>query len=173
MRCGGDAGRSSGRAVSREADHTADLAYIPIFPEKWLADPKVRQLTLEERGAYHELMAGMWTYETDVCALPNDDRFLARFLGVSARRWKSLRASLISGPSSPIRTTEDGIWIVSEFLQALHAKAKDKSAKSAAAVGSRRDRQPTSVERTKSVRRTAEERPKSVRTTNDLPPKEA
>ena len=114
-----------------------DLAYFPFYPERWLADPKVRQLTLEERGAYHELMAGMWTYESGTCALPNDDGFLARFLGVSVRKWKSLRRALIDGSSSPIHTSEDGMWVFSPLLQEQHAKATQKSASSAASASRR------------------------------------
>jgi len=115
----------------------ADLAYFPFYPERWLADPKVRHLTLEERGAYHELMAGMWTYESGTCALPNDDRFLARFLGVSVRKWQALRRALIDGPSSPIHTSEDGNWLYSPFLREQHEKALRKSASSAASASRR------------------------------------
>lgn len=150
----------------------ADLAYFPFYPERWRADPKVQALTLEERGAYHELLAAMWTYESGTCALPNDDRFLGRLLGVSDRRWKALRRALISGPSSPIRVTEDGRWLVSDFLLALHAKAVDKSAKSRAAVGSRHDRRDTDVLRTINGRSTDVDRTYNGRPTDDVPPKE-
>lgn len=50
------------------------------------------QLTLEERGAYNTLLDLIYSRGGPV---PDDDRWLAGWMGVSLRRWKTLRAALI------------------------------------------------------------------------------
>ena len=53
--------------------------YIPLFPDAHLA--KTGHLTLAEQGALLRLYMHAWM--VDGCCLPNDDRRLARILGVT------------------------------------------------------------------------------------------
>lgn len=60
---------------------------IPLFGDAYLAD--TRHLSLEEHGAYLQLLMIAW--RTEGCCLPNDDARLARMLGVTAGRWRKLK----------------------------------------------------------------------------------
>jgi uncharacterized protein YdaU (DUF1376 family) len=60
-------------------------AAMPIFGDSYLAD--TTHLTTEEHGAYFLLLLAAWRQPD--CALPLDERVLARIAGVSLRKWKS------------------------------------------------------------------------------------
>jgi|GEM_PF-1985025 len=60
---------------------------IPLFGDAYLAD--TRHLSLEEHGAYLQLLMIAW--RTPNCALPNDDARIARMLGVTAKKWGKLK----------------------------------------------------------------------------------
>lgn len=62
---------------------------MPMFWDAYLAD--TTHLSLEEHGALCLLLGAMWRRNGSV---PNDDRDLARILGVSKPRWKKLKARL-------------------------------------------------------------------------------
>lgn len=52
----------------------------------------MRILTLEERGAYNTILDLIYDREGNV---PDDDRFIAGWLGCPLQRWKKLKASLV------------------------------------------------------------------------------
>lgn len=62
-----------------------------FYPADFLIDGNVQRMTLEERGAYITLLCLCWQER----ALPNDDKGLARMLGISLsvfkRLWPALR----------------------------------------------------------------------------------
>lgn len=60
---------------------------IPLFGDAYIAD--TRHLSLEEHGAYLNLLMIAW--RTEDCALPDDDVRLARMLGVTAKKWNALK----------------------------------------------------------------------------------
>ena len=64
---------------------------MPIFGDAYLAD--TTHLTTEEHGAYFLLLLAAW--RQDDCALPNDDKKLARIAGVSPQKWKSIRSTIM------------------------------------------------------------------------------
>lgn len=64
---------------------------IPLFADAYLAD--TMHLTTEEHGAYLLLLMAAWRAED--CSLPNDDRKLARITGLSPRKWKTIKPTLI------------------------------------------------------------------------------
>ena len=64
--------------------------YIPLFVEDYLG--ATIELSLEEHGAYFLLLLAAW--RQDDCALPDDDRKLARICRVSMRRWKAIRPTM-------------------------------------------------------------------------------
>jgi len=61
---------------------------IPLFGDAYLAD--TRHLSLEEHGAYLQLLMIAW--RSPNCALPDDDTRIARMLGITANRWSKIRA---------------------------------------------------------------------------------
>jgi uncharacterized protein YdaU (DUF1376 family) len=72
----------------------ADFPAIPLFTDAYLAD--TRHLSLEEHGAY--LLLLMLAWRSPDCCLPDDDKRLAMMLGVTPKRWSSLRVA-VTGPS--------------------------------------------------------------------------
>lgn len=85
-----------------------DKPYFPFYPADWLSDPNVQFLSLEESGAYITLLSYMWRDGKD-CALPDDDKYLARLLHVSTRKWVKLREILIDGEHAVLKKTSDGL----------------------------------------------------------------
>lgn len=80
---------------------SAKPAAIPLFGDAYMAD--TRHLSLEEHGAYLMLMMVAW--RTDDCALPDDDKRLARMLGIGAAKWAKLKPSIMA-----FWTLENGQW---------------------------------------------------------------
>lgn len=78
------------------------LPYFKFYPEVWLSDGRVRLLTFEERGIYHELLALMWTYKSGTCRLPDDNKRIASALGLTVQRWRSIRRVLVDGEDAVI-----------------------------------------------------------------------
>lgn len=74
---------------------------IPLFGDAYLAD--TRHLTLEEHGAYLQLMMIAWRIEG--CCLPDDDKRLARMLGISLGKWEKLKPTVMD-----FWTLENGVW---------------------------------------------------------------
>lgn len=66
-------------------------AAIPLFADAYLAD--TTHLTTEEHGAYLLLMMAAWRQED--CALPNDDRKLARIAGLTRRKWSAVKDTIL------------------------------------------------------------------------------
>lgn len=74
---------------------------IPLFGDAYMAD--TRHLSLEEHGAYLQLLMIAW--RSDGCRLPNDDTRLARMLGLTAARWRKLKPTVMS-----FWTLENDCW---------------------------------------------------------------
>lgn len=65
---------------------------IPLFGDAYLAD--TRHLSLEEHGAYLQLLMIAW--RSPDCALPNDDKRLAMMLGITPKKWASIRRQILA-----------------------------------------------------------------------------
>jgi uncharacterized protein YdaU (DUF1376 family) len=74
---------------------------IPFFGDAYLAD--TRHLSLEEHGAYLQLLMIAWRIEG--CSLPDDDARLARMIGVTAAKWKKLKPTVMA-----FWTLKNGAW---------------------------------------------------------------
>ena len=70
----------------------ADYPAMPFWTDAYLAD--TTHLTLEEHGAYLKLLIAAWRRRD--CRLPEDDRFLAKTLGVSGRKWRALKGQVLA-----------------------------------------------------------------------------
>jgi uncharacterized protein YdaU (DUF1376 family) len=80
----------------------ADYPHMPFFVDAYLGD--TMHLSLEEHGAYLKLLMIAW--RSPDCALPDDDRKLARMLGVTVAAWtRRLRPAI-----APFWTVADGVW---------------------------------------------------------------
>ena len=106
---------------------------IPFFGDAYLAD--TRHLSLEEHGAYLQLMMIAWRVEG--CCLPDDDTRLARILGVTAAKWKKLKPSVMA-----FWTLESGFWIQGRLTKERNF-VEEKRAKNKASADSRWGNQAT------------------------------
>lgn len=101
-------------------------AALPLFGDAYLAD--TTHLTTEEHGAYFLLLLAAWR-QAD-CALPADDRKLARIAGLSLRKWAAIKPTIMD-----FWQVEDG-RIFQSRLRKEHAwvcKKSESNCKSAAA----------------------------------------
>ena len=105
---------------------------IPLFGDAYIAD--TRHLSLEEHGAYLNLMMIAWRSED--CSLPNDDARLARMLGVTAKKWAGLKPTVMdfwtldSDRWSQKRLTKERRYVAKKSEQnaeAANARWKAKS----------------------------------------------
>lgn len=67
----------------------SDLPHMPLFVDAYLAD--TTHLSTEEHGAYCLLLFAMWRRNGSV---PNDDKDLARIVGLSTRKWSKTKERL-------------------------------------------------------------------------------
>lgn len=105
---------------------------MPLFGDAYLAD--TRHLSLEEHGAYLQLLIIAWRSEN--CALPNDDKRLAMMLGVTAKKWARLKAEIM-----PFWTLGDNGWEQKRLTKERRWVAK-KSEDNRAAANARWDAKP-------------------------------
>lgn len=63
---------------------------MPVFIDAYLAD--TTHLSTEEHGAYLLLLMAMWRRNGSV---PNDDKDIARIVGLSIRKWLAVKARLL------------------------------------------------------------------------------
>jgi uncharacterized protein YdaU (DUF1376 family) len=143
--------------------------HFDFYPGDWVHDANNRYQSLAAKGAHIELLCLMWNEATETqFGLIDDDRGLARALGIPVEEWKTLRADLIDGPYAVLQV-EDG-RIISRRLREEWRKALDRSDK---AQQSRRAR--SSLARTPTSdgllneRSTTVVRPLNERTTNVVP----
>lgn len=100
---------------------------IPLFGDAYLAD--TRHLSLEEHGAYLQLIMIAWRIEG--CCLPDDDARLARMLGVTAARWRKLKPVVMA-----FWTLENGTWKQARLTKE-RAFVEEKRAKNSASARAR------------------------------------
>lgn len=65
------------------------LPFMPFFPDAYLVDTSM--LSLEAQGAYMRLLAHMWIGGSSI---PDDDKQIARMLGVHVNKWVNIRKTL-------------------------------------------------------------------------------
>lgn len=85
----------------------SETPFLKLFPGDYHA--KTRHLTTLEHGAYLLLLMAAWGRKD--CGLPNDDRFLARTVGLSTRKWKAIK-----DPVMEFWELEDGYFFNQRLL---------------------------------------------------------
>lgn len=73
------------------------VPYMPFYPERYLADDRLLHFTLEQHGAYLLLLMHMWNRGGQ---LLDDDRYLARLVHATPKKWQALRSVIISESSA-------------------------------------------------------------------------
>lgn len=71
----------------------SNLPYLKFYTADWLADPRVRSLTLEERGFYFDLLCLMWQ-QSPGYKLPESCPGFAQVLGITRAKVGRLLAKL-------------------------------------------------------------------------------
>lgn len=80
----------------------AEFPALPLWTDAYLGD--TTHLTTIEHGAYLLLLMTAW--RTRDCALPDDDRLLARYARCGPQQWKRLRAII-----EPFFEVKNGRWL--------------------------------------------------------------
>lgn len=106
---------------------------IPFFGDAYIAD--TRHLSLEEHGAYLQLLMIAWRSED--CALPDDDKRIAQMLGITTAKWKKLKPTIMA-----FWRLEDGRW-TQKRLKKERTFVTEKREKNALAAKTRWSGQPT------------------------------
>lgn len=81
-----------------------------LWTDSYLAD--TTHLTTIEHGAYLLLLMAAWRGKSHT--LPNDDKLLARYAGVTARQWRRIRPTL-----EPLFKVEGGVWVNGRLLDEI------------------------------------------------------
>jgi uncharacterized protein YdaU (DUF1376 family) len=79
----------------------AEFPALPLWTDAYLGD--TTHLTTIEHGAYLLLLMTAW--RTRDCALPDDDRLLARYARLNTQQWKRMRPII-----EAFFTIENGFW---------------------------------------------------------------
>jgi len=69
----------------------AEFPSLPLFTDAYIAD--TQHLTNEEHGVYLRLL--MFAWRSPHCALPSDDKRLALMVGVTPKKWASLKVTVL------------------------------------------------------------------------------
>lgn len=113
----------------------AEFPAIPFWTDAYLAD--TAHLTNEEHGVYIRLL--MFAWRTADCALPDDDKRLALMVGVTPKKWQSLKPvvmyfwTLADGRWTQKRLTKEKLFVAERAEKArdsANARWKDKPLKS-------------------------------------------
>lgn len=107
-------------------------SHIPLFPDAYLRDNF--RLSLEQHGMFLMLMMEAWN--NDDCALPDDEKTLAKICGVSVAKFKKIAPPVLE------KWTRENGRIYQKRLQKEWRWVREKSEKARASVAKRKDRSP-------------------------------
>lgn len=130
-------------------------AALPLFGDAYLAD--TQHLTLEEHGAYLKLLLIAW--RSPECTLPDDDKRIATMLGITAKKWATLRPAVMAFWTK----TEHG-WEQKRLSKERRFVA-EKSANNSAAAKTRWKDKPLETNKTENANASA-----NAHAGNDAPP---
>lgn len=98
----------------------AAVPFMPLYIADYMAD--TAHLTTVEHGAYLLLIMTYWQRGE---ALPDDDKKLARIVGLQGRNWKRVRAEL-----EPFFTFRDSKWVhqrIERQLEVMRSQSRANS----------------------------------------------
>ena len=87
------------------------FAWFKFYPQDWIDG--TRHMTLEERGAYLEVICAQMMAEGK---LQDDEKWMAHHMHVSTRKWRSVRTKLIDYQKIEIK---DGLIVNNRCLKEL------------------------------------------------------
>jgi uncharacterized protein YdaU (DUF1376 family) len=110
----------------------AEFPALPLWTDAYLGD--TMHLTLEEHGAYLKLLIIAW--RSPDCALPNDDARLARMLGITPKKWATIKPGIAA-----FFTIDKTHWTQKKLTKTRRAVA-DSSSKQSSRAKARWERKP-------------------------------
>jgi uncharacterized protein YdaU (DUF1376 family) len=110
----------------------AEFPALPFWTDAYISD--TAHLTNEEHGVYLRLL--MFAWRSPDCCLPDDDKRLAIMVGVTDKKWKSLRPVIAS-----FWAVADGQW-TQKRLTKERDFVRGKSQKNSAAAKARWEAKP-------------------------------
>lgn len=109
----------------------AQFPILPIWTDAYIAD--TQHLTNEEHGVYLRLL--MFAWRTAECALPDDDRRLALMVGVTAKKWATLKPVVMR-----FWTLSEGGWTQKKLTAEREKVERTREQKVAAGFASSRSK---------------------------------
>jgi uncharacterized protein YdaU (DUF1376 family) len=122
----------------------AEFPSLPLFTDAYIGD--TAHLTNEEHGVYLRLL--MFAWRSADCALPVDDKRLALMVGVTAKKWASLRSVIMAfWDETELGWQQDRLTFERQRVKVLMDQ-KSSAGKASARSKSRKRKQatPTGVE---------------------------
>lgn len=105
----------------------AEFPALPLWTDAYIAD--TQHLTNEEHGAYLRLL--MFAWRTPNCSLPDDDKRLAIMIGVTPKKWATIKQTVMQ-----FWTLKDGQWTQKKLGAERERVEASRAQKTAAGVRS-------------------------------------
>ncbi|MDL2408737.1 DUF1376 domain-containing protein [Rhizobium calliandrae] len=105
----------------------AQYPSLPLFTDAYIAD--TQHLTNEEHGVYLRLL--MFAWRTAECGLPDDDRRLALMVGVTPKKWATLKPVVMG-----FWTLREGLWTQKRLTAGREFVERSREQKRAAGFAS-------------------------------------
>lgn len=119
----------------------AEFPALPLYTDAYMAD--TRHLTATQHGAYLLLLMTAWRMPD--CALPDDDKFLARCASIDGRGWATIKPIVMEF----WRKNKEGKWVQLRLNdERKYAKARSDKASYAGSISAlkKKERHLTEVE---------------------------
>lgn len=111
--------------MTRKKWDTADGYYFPFYARDWRSSEGVRLMSLEQRGAFIELLSVAWLASEEPCSIPPDDEEIAALLNVPVVDWKRLAPRVLAEfdeTTSSGRLRNQKLWKIYQSLRTAHRK---------------------------------------------------
>ncbi len=119
----------------------AEFPSLPLYTDAYIAD--TQHLTNEEHGAYLRLL--MFAWRSPDCALPNDDKRLAIMVGMTPKKWASVRDTIMGfWTLNEIGWQQDRLTFERRRVSDLLTQ-KSNAGKASARAKSRKNKEPSST----------------------------
>ena len=89
--------------------------FFPLYTKDFFSDYRIQDLSAEQRGLWLLLLARMW--EADMMLPADDDKMIARMMGLPCEKWIALREACTEAGLLHI----DGGFLISQRLAKEHS----------------------------------------------------